>query len=63
MGGFKRIETEIDEIIRDVYFLGDFSTPLEFKQIVYAKCNDKNMDTTYRSHVDKRVYEVLYELD
>ena len=41
MGKFKTIETEIDEIIRDVYFLGDFSTPLEFKQIVYAKCNDK----------------------
>lgn len=63
MGKFKTIETEIDEIIRDVYFLGDFSTPLEFKQIVYAKCNDKNIDETYRGHVDKRVYEVLYELD
>lgn len=63
MGKFKTIETEIDEIIRDVYFLGDFSTPLEFKQIVYAKCNDENINETYRGHVDKRVYEVLYELD
>lgn len=63
MGKFKEIETQIDEIIRDSYMLSDFGTPQQFTSIIYAKCLDANIDPSYRDHVNKRISEVLYELD
>jgi len=63
MGKFKRIQTEIDEIVRVVYLHGDFSTPKEFKEIVYAKCLDADLSSEYMGYANKRIGEVLYELD
>ncbi len=63
MGKFKRVETEIDEIIRVTYILGDWCTEKEFIEIVYAKCLDNKICNTYMEYANKRINEVLYELD
>mgnify|MGYP003120262205 FL=1 len=63
MGKFKTIETQIDEIIRDSYMLSDFGTEQQFTSIIYAKCLDAKIDASYQDHVNKRISEVLYELD
>ena len=63
MGEFKKIQTEIDEIVRVTYMLGDFSTAKSFKEIVYAKCLDADINSEYMNYANKRISEVLYELD
>ena len=63
MGEFKKIQTEIDEIVRLTYMLGDFCTSKGFTEIVYAKCLDANINIEYMDYANKRVSEVLYELD
>jgi|TARA_R110000851_G_scaffold188110_3_gene338068 hypothetical protein len=63
MGKFKEIQTEIDEIIRLAYLLGDFSTPNEFTEIVYAKCLDADVSSRFMDYTDKRIGEVMYGLN
>jgi|TARA_R100000935_G_scaffold54828_1_gene84086 hypothetical protein len=62
MGKYKNIETNIDEIIRLTYLLGDFSTHKEFTEIVYAKCLDQNIPSANINYADKRIGEVLGDL-
>ena len=63
MGGFKRIETEIDEIIRLTYMLGDWATEQQFSRLVYNKCLENNVCNTYMNYANQKISEVLYELD
>ena len=63
MGKFKEISTEIDEIVRLVYMLGDFTTPKEFSEIVYAKCLDADISSRYMDSTDKGIGEVIYGLN
>jgi hypothetical protein len=59
MGGFKKIATDIEEIIRNVYMFSDFSTEKTFTEMVYKRCYEDRIPSKYMYYTDKKIKEAL----
>ena len=59
MGGFKRMETDIEEIIRNVYMFSDFSTEKTFTEMVYKRCYEDGIPSRYMDYTDSKIKETL----
>ena len=59
MGGFKKIATDIEEIIRNVYMFDDFSTEKTFTEMVYKRCYLDDIPSKYMYYTDRKIKETL----
>ena len=49
MGKMKDLSLQIDEIIEDVYVLGDFRSPDTFAELVYKRMKEADINVAYLS--------------
>jgi len=59
MGKVKGITLDIDDIIMDVYMFGDFSTEKTFKELVYKKCHESGIPSSYMYYANSKIEETL----
>ena len=61
MGEMKKKLLDIEEMIEDIYLLGDFYSPSTFRQEVYKEMLNKDIPTSFKPYVDKYINELLEE--
>ena len=62
MGKLKDMTIVIDEIIGDIYILGDFHSPESFYQEVFKECKKQNISIGYQDYVVERMKELIEDL-
>ena len=55
MGKMKDLSLQIDEIIEDVYVLGDFHSPDTFAELVYKRMKEADINVAYMDYVDYKI--------
>ena len=51
----KDLSLKIDEIIEDIYVLGDFHSPDTFVELVYKRMKETDIPVAYMDYVDYKI--------
>ena len=55
MGKIKDLTIKIDDIIEDIYVLGNFHSPDTFAELVYKRMKEADINVAYMDYVDYKI--------